>query len=125
MTVPLDRGPALIRRLRNCVLAASAFATLPADAGGVAGSSNNGYDGDRGREIFVQTCAACHVLGAANAPRIGDKKEWLERLAAGRMALLRSVLKGKGSMPPKGGNASLTDDDANAALDYLVSRIGQ
>lgn len=93
----------------------------------------NGYNGPggaveataRGRDIFVQTCAACHVMGAANAPRLGERREWQDRLASGRPALLRSVLRGKGSMPPKGGNASLTDDDAGAALDYLLSRIGQ
>lgn len=88
-----------------------------------AGLANNGPD--RGRDVFVQTCAACHVMGAANAPRIGEKREWQDRLASGRPTLLRSVLKGKGGMPPKGGNASLTDDDAGAALDYLLSRIGQ
>jgi len=33
------------------------------------------------------------------------------------------VLRGKGAMPPKGGNASLTDEDVRAALAYMLSRV--
>ena len=44
-------------------------------------------------------------------------------MAAGRQELLHSVLKGKGAMPPKGGNASLTDTQARVALDYMLSNI--
>jgi len=42
-------------------------------------------------------------------------------MKAGRDALVASVVKGKGAMPPKGGNASLSDDAVKAAVDYMVS----
>jgi cytochrome c5 len=31
------------------------------------------------------------------------------------------ALKGKGAMPPKGGNLSLSDADVKAAVDYMVN----
>ena len=31
------------------------------------------------------------------------------------------MIKGKGAMPPKGGNASLSDDAVKAAVDYLLA----
>lgn len=74
-----------------------------------------------GKRIYIQTCAACHANGVAGAPRFGSRDDWAARLSHGRKALERSVLKGKDGMPPKGGNASLTDVHALAALDYILS----
>jgi cytochrome c5 len=64
---------------------------------------------------------ACHGTGAAGAPKLGDKAAWAPRVKAGKPALYNSVLKGKGAMPPKGGNAALADDAVKAAVDYLVA----
>lgn len=74
-----------------------------------------------GAEVYAQSCAMCHAKGIGGAPRPGMTDEWRPRLAPGRADLLRSVLRGKGGMPPKGGNASLTVGEANAALDYMLS----
>lgn len=74
-----------------------------------------------GKRVYIQTCAACHTNGVAGAPRFGSRGDWAERLSRGRTVLERSVLKGKDGMPPKGGNASLTDVHALAALDYILS----
>lgn len=76
-----------------------------------------------GREIFVQNCAMCHVHGVALAPRIGNQAEWEPRLSIGRQALLNSVLRGEGRMPPKGGNASISDEQAVAGLDYMLEQV--
>lgn len=98
-------------------LALWVFSLMPAD--GVAVAS----DRPAGRDVFLQNCAACHVTGVAQAPRIDNPAEWASRLAAGRQNLLSSVLRGKGGMPPKGGNASISDVQAAAALDYVVGRV--
>jgi cytochrome c5 len=74
-----------------------------------------------GREVYVQVCAACHTNGVAGAPRFGNRAEWEPRLLAGRNEMMRSVLKGKGSMPPKGGNASVSDAQAAAAMEYMLA----
>ena len=88
------------------------------------GWSTTGY-ADDGGDVYRQACAVCHAAGISGipgAPRVGVHTDWSDRLAAGRAELLHSVLRGKGAMPPKGGNASLSDTQAAAALDYMLSR---
>ena len=73
-----------------------------------------------GKAVYDKTCVACHASGVANAPKLGDKAAWAPRIATGRDAMVASVVKGKGAMPPKAGAANLSDDDIKAAVDYLV-----
>ena len=75
-----------------------------------------------GKEIYDGTCVACHGAGVLGAPKIGDKAAWAPRLATGVSTLHASALKGKGVMPPKGGNAGLADADVTAAVDYMVNQ---
>ena len=75
-----------------------------------------------GKAVYSQTCAACHANGVANAPKLVDKAAWESRVKAGKDLLIVSVLKGKGAMPPKGGNASLSDEDVRAAVDYIMAQ---
>jgi c(7)-type cytochrome triheme protein len=73
------------------------------------------------KDIYAATCAACHASGVAGAPKLGDAAEWQKRLAAGgQAALVQSVLKGKGAMPPRGGNAALTDDEIRAVVQLMT-----
>jgi cytochrome c5 len=65
---------------------------------------------------------ACHGTGVAGAPKAGDKAAWAPRIKTGIDALLQSALKGKGGMPPKGGNAALSDADVRAAIEFMVSQ---
>ncbi len=81
---------------------------------------------DEGGDTYRQTCAICHavgVKGVPGVPKLGARADWSSRLATGRAEMLHSVLKGKGVMPPKGGNASLSDTQAAAALDYMLSKV--
>lgn len=81
---------------------------------------------DEGGDVYRQTCAICHatgVQGVPGVPKLGSQTDWSRRLATGRSEMLHSVLRGKGAMPPKGGNASLSDAQAAAALDYILSKI--
>ena len=73
-----------------------------------------------GKAVYDKTCVVCHASGVANAPKLGDKAAWAPRIATGKDALLHSVVKGKGAMPPKAGAADLKDDDIKAAIDYMV-----
>lgn len=73
-----------------------------------------------GKAVYDKTCVACHATGVANAPKFGDKAAWAPRIATGKDALVGSVLKGKGAMPPKAGASNLSDDDIKAAVDYMV-----
>jgi cytochrome c5 len=62
------------------------------------------------------------VLGA---PKTGDTAAWQARLAAegGVDGLTASAIKGKGSMPPKGG-AQVSDAEIRAAVVHLLSESG-
>lgn len=73
-----------------------------------------------GKAVYDKTCVACHATGVANAPKFGDKAAWAPRIATGKDALVGSVVKGKGAMPPKAGASNLSDDDIKAAVDYMV-----
>ena len=72
--------------------------------------------------LYAQVCAACHVAGVANAPKLGDKAAWAPRLAAGVDGLTASVIKGKGAMPPKGGSGA-SDGEIKAVVAYMVGTV--
>jgi cytochrome c5 len=76
-----------------------------------------------GREVYVQSCAMCHANGIGGAPRPGRAEDWVERQKNGPAKLLVSVLRGKGGMPPKGGNASLTRAEVYVALDFMLNEL--
>lgn len=76
-----------------------------------------------GKAVYDATCVACHAAGVANAPKLGDKAAWAPRIATGKAALLASVKAGKGAMPPKAGNAALTDADITAAIDFMLASV--
>lgn len=76
----------------------------------------------KGKKVFDGTCKACHETGVAGAPKFGDKAAWAPRIKTGFEALYTSALKGKNTMPAKGGNAALTYADVKAAVDYMVSK---
>jgi len=75
-----------------------------------------------GKAVYSKACVACHATGVANAPKLGDKAAWGPRLGAGVDGLMKSVIGGKGAMPPKAGNPALSDAEIRAAVEYLVSQ---
>lgn len=76
----------------------------------------------RGEQVYRQSCAVCHANGVAGAPKTGDAAAWAPRIARGMDALYATAINGKGAMPAKGGNPSLSDADVKAAVDYLVAQ---
>ncbi|TCV83275.1 c-type cytochrome [Sulfurirhabdus autotrophica] len=80
----------------------------------------------KAEKTFKATCSMCHQTGAAGAPILGNKEDWGPRIAQGMPTLYEHAIKGftgkKGMMPPKGANASLSDDDVKATVDYMVSK---
>lgn len=73
-----------------------------------------------GKATYDTACAVCHAAGVAGAPKVGDKAAWSARLKQGKDTLYASALKGKGAMPPKGGNTALSDDAVKAAVDHML-----
>ena len=77
--------------------------------------------GAAGKATYDSACSACHAAGVAGAPKLGDKAAWAPRIKSGKDALHAAALKGKGAMPPKGGQTQLADDVVKAAVDYMIS----
>jgi len=77
--------------------------------------------GGDGAKTYDAVCAMCHNAGVAGAPKPGDAAAWKQRLAQGKETLYASAIKGKGAMPPKGGNPSIPDADVRAAVDHLLA----
>lgn len=76
----------------------------------------------KGKAIYDQSCGMCHNTGLAGAPKLGDKAAWKEHVKEGLNHLVEAAIKGEGKMPPRGGNAKLTDDEVKAAVHYLVEQ---
>jgi cytochrome c5 len=110
---------------RNAVAAPSAAAAAPVVAAAIPppAAKPAAATGGSGKATYDATCAACHGAGVAGAPKLGDKAAWSARMKAGREGLYAAALKGKGAMPPKGGNLSLPDADVRAAVDHMLSSV--
>ena len=76
-----------------------------------------------GRTVYESTCKACHGAGVANAPKFGDRKAWAAHLTHGTEHVYENALNGKGAMPPKGGNPTLSDAEVKAAVDYMLGAL--
>lgn len=96
------------------IAAAPAAAPAPAPAAPSAGEGT-----------YKKVCAMCHASGVAGAPVPGKKEQWAERIAQGNDVLYKHAIEGftgnLGMMPPRGGSASLSDDDVKAAVDHMVA----
>ena len=78
----------------------------------------------KGDDIVKTTCAACHQAGVANAPKIGDRASWAPHIKEGLNGMLATAIKGKGAMPPRGGDASLTDAELTRAIIFMANQSG-
>lgn len=76
-----------------------------------------------GEEVYKAQCAACHVSGAAGAPKFGDVGAWSPRVKTGFDALYTSAMKGKGAMGAQGGG-DMADFEIARAVVYLANGSG-
>jgi len=74
-----------------------------------------------GHDIVEAQCVKCHGTGVGGAPRIGDRKAWIQRAHLGLDSLVTSAIHGHGGMPSRGGMADLTDAEMRAAVSYMVN----
>ena len=114
--------PASVAQAAAPAPAAAASPVTPAPSAAAATTAAAAAAKPDGKKVYDTTCMVCHGTGVAGAPKFGDKAAWAPRIKAGVDALHASALKGKGAMPPKGGNTALADADVKAAVDYMVSQ---
>ena len=77
-----------------------------------------------GEQVFAAVCTACHTAGVAGAPKIGDNAAWAPFIKSGYESLLNVALHGKGGMPAKGGNPTLSDYEVARAVVYMANKSG-
>ncbi|ALM85056.1 cytochrome c5 family protein [Bordetella sp. N] len=77
-----------------------------------------------GEQVFGSVCTSCHAAGVAGAPKVGDNAAWGPRIKEGYEAMLNIALHGKGAMPAKGGNPSLSDYEVARAVVFMANKSG-
>ena len=65
----------------------------------------------------------CHATGVAGAPKVGDKAAWAPRVATGEDTLVKHAISGIRAMPPRGGNANLSDAQVRAAVEHMMASV--
>ncbi|MGB6488877.1 MAG: c-type cytochrome [Steroidobacteraceae bacterium] len=99
----------------------------PAGATAQAGGSSGLAMPTSGKDLFDQTCSACHGAGIAGAPKAGDKAAWASHIAKGLPTLYDHALHGftgdTGTMPAKGGRTDVPDAMVEQAVNYMVSLV--
>ena len=76
-----------------------------------------------GEQVYLAQCTACHAVGAAGAPKLGDEAAWGPRVKTGYDVLLTSALKGKGAMGAQGGG-DFSDFEISRAVVYMANKGG-
>jgi cytochrome c5 len=75
-------------------------------------------------EIARATCFKCHETGDQGAPKLSDKHAWTQRASKGLDAVTKTVIRGHGKMPARGGLADLTDNELKAVIAVLLKEVG-
>lgn len=71
--------------------------------------------------VYDQSCATCHNLGVAGAPKFADASQWAPRLSKGMDVLYNSAINGMlPAMPARGMCFNCSDDEIKALVDYMV-----
>lgn len=70
---------------------------------------------------YKKTCATCHNIGVAGAPKFGDVAQWQPRIAKGMDVLYASSINGMPpAMPAKGLCFACSDGELIDIVDYMV-----
>jgi cytochrome c5 len=79
-----------------------------------------------GKTVYDANCGACHEAAMMGAPKPGDVAAWAPRIAQGIDVMTKKSITGftgkAGTMPPKGGNASLTDEEVTNAVAFMADK---
>jgi len=80
---------------------------------------------EKGEELYMKNCVVCHGYdGSGVMPGVSDlaeKKSWSEMDKEILLARLKKGIKNEAgiSMPAKGGNPGLSDDDIDKIIDFM------
>ena len=77
-----------------------------------------------GEAVFTAVCTSCHSAGVLGAPKIDDKAAWTPRVQQGLDGLVKNAVNGIRSMPARGGDPTLTDEEITNAVVYMTGKAG-
>lgn len=81
-------------------------------------------DGPRsGEEVYQASCNSCHGSGVAGAPVTGEADAWSSRVDKGMETLIDHAINGFNAMPAKGGCGGCSDEEIQAAVEYMVEQV--
>lgn len=76
-----------------------------------------------GEQVYNTYCTACHTSGVMGAPKINNAADWEDRLAQGMDTVLKHAVEGYNAMPPKGTCSDCSEEEIQAAIDYMIKDI--
>ena len=134
--IPRDPDPTAVVRLEARIAPiggvyageAGRVAQAAAEAAAAAAAAANvAYGGTTdGAVIYERLCGACHANGTGGAPTM-TQAAWSARIAQGNDTLYSHAIEGftgaAGVMPARGGNASLTDEQVIATVDWMLANL--
>ena len=96
-------------------------------AAAAAAASQVAYGGTMdGSVVFNNLCTGCHTSGAGGAPKLDAAGIGARAASQGVDELVKKAISGftgtTGTMPPKGGNPALTDDQVKATVEWMVAQ---
>ena len=100
-----DEGAAALAQAQ----AAAAAAAIPAEPVEVNGES-----------VYNGLCMACHGAGVSGAPIPGSELMAARESEKGLEMLVQNAINGLNAMPARGGNPALTDEQIQAAVEFML-----
>ncbi|WP_237067994.1 c-type cytochrome [Microbulbifer guangxiensis] len=97
-----------------CMQGDECAAAAPAATASAGGGTRSG------EEVYNGACGTCHAAGVAGAPKFGDAAAWSSRIAKGMETLYSNAINGINAMPAKGLCADCSDEEIQAAVDYMA-----
>ena len=97
-------------------------------AAAAAAASQVAYGGTTdGKTIYDNLCTGCHTSGAGGAPKLDAVGIGARMAAQGMDELVKKAIEGftgsAGLMPARGGNPSLSDAQAEAAVHWMIDNL--
>lgn len=86
-------------------------------------ASSAGATPESGQATYEAVCHVCHTTGVLNAPKLGDKQVWAERIKKGKEVLYANSINGLNQMPAKGGRPDYSDEQIRKAVDYMLEEL--
>lgn len=96
---------------------AAALAEVQAEKAAPAADAEAVVDG---ASVYGGLCKTCHDTGVADAPIPGSEQLAEREAQRGLEGLVQNAINGLNAMPPRGGDMSLSDEQVQAAVEFML-----